>query len=522
MSTTVPSELLERQNVSPSSVHLTEELNPGPLQLCDYKPLPDTDGLTLVELDSAIAELESDIDFGKAHGADDMVLAMLRGDLSRYRAQHTRIKGEISGSRNSAGAHPTIDPAAFYGLAGEIVKAIEPYSESDPVAILTNTLVAFGNVVGPIPHFRVEFTNHYLALFIAQVGDTAKGRKGTGWSTPRRMFSDIDGVWAKDRCTGGLSSGEGLIFAVRDERYEKKPIRQKGRVIDYETVLVDEGVKDKRLMLIEEELAQALKVMGREGNILSAIARQAWDGGNLNPLTKSNPIKATGAHVSIIGHITKQELLRYLNETEQANGFANRFIWLMVYRSKFIANPTGIPEDTLFPLTARLRDRVEAARRVGCMVRSAGAEKVWSGVYPSLSEGKPGLIGMVCGRAEAQTMRLACLFALLDGSEIVDVDHLTAALALWDYSERSANTIFGQMLGDPTADRILAALIERGEMTETDIYNLFGRHKSSGEIDIALQALQRAGKAQAETRATAGRPVTIWRRCVKSEESEKS
>ena len=72
--------------------------------------------------------------------------------------------------------------------------------------------------------------------------------------------------------------------------------------------------------------------MSREGNTLSAIIRQAWDSGNLHPLTKNSPIRATDAHISIIGHITREELLRYLTETEQANGFANRFIWLMVYR----------------------------------------------------------------------------------------------------------------------------------------------------------------------------------------------
>ena len=42
----------------------------------------------------------------------------------------------------------------------------------------------------------------------------------------------------------------------------------------------------------------------------------------------------TDAHVSIVGHITKAELLRHLTETEAANGFANRFLWLMVRRSK--------------------------------------------------------------------------------------------------------------------------------------------------------------------------------------------
>jgi len=418
-------------------------------------------------------------------------------------------------------AKPVLSAEALHGLVGEIVRAIEPFSESDPVAVLSNTLVAFGNVVGPIPYFRVEHTRHHLNLFIAQVGETSKGRKGTGWSTPRRMYHDVDAAWSDGRVTGGLSSGEGLINAVRDARYEKKPIREKGRVVDYESVLIDDGVDDKRLMLIEEELSQALKVMAREGNILSAIIRQAWDHGNLNPLTKSNPIRATGAHISVIGHITTQELLRYMTETEQANGFANRFIWLMVYRSKCIPNPTGIPDKILCPLVDRLRDRVEAARRVGEMVRSDEAEKVWAGVYPELSEGKPGLLGMLLGRAEAQAMRLACLYALMEGCDVVGVDHLTAALALWDYSEKSAIAIFGELTGDTTADRILDALTEHGEMTETEIRDLFGRHKSSKQIDIALTALQRAGKAKPEAVATGGRPKTIWRCCANSDQSDK-
>jgi hypothetical protein len=193
----------------------------------------------------------------------------------------------------------------------------------------------------------------------------------------------------------------------------------------------------------------------------------------------------------------------------------------MVYRSKCIPNPVGVPDETLFPLINKLRDRVEAARRVGEMARTADAEKVWAGVYPELSEGKPGLIGRVLGRAEAQVMRLSCIYALMDGFERVGVDHLAAALALWDYSDKSAMTIFGEMNGDPTADRILAALNEHQEMTETNIRDLFGRHKSSNEIDRALSALKAAGKIKDEITATGGRPKTVWRRCDQSDQSDK-
>ena len=200
-----------------------------------------------------------------------------------------------------ADSWPTLHTNALHGLVGVLTLAIDPYTEADPVAVLLNILTAFGNVVGPHAHFRVEHTKHALRLFAVLVGLTAKGRKGISWSTPQHVFAAIDEGWAKDRVTSGLSSGEGLVYSVRDERWEKQPVRQKGRVVDYQRVLVDEGVADKRLLLVEEELSQALKVMSREGNILSPILRQAWDTGSLHrsqrtiPLVPQMPISVSSA-----------------------------------------------------------------------------------------------------------------------------------------------------------------------------------------------------------------------------------
>src|SRR5215510_13031140 len=92
---------------------------------------------------------------------------------------------------------PIAKPEAFFGLPGRIVDAIDPYTEAHRMAILSNTMVMFGNVTGRNPYFRVEYTEHHTNLFIGQAGRTSKGRKGTGNSTPRRMFSDVDSAWAK-------------------------------------------------------------------------------------------------------------------------------------------------------------------------------------------------------------------------------------------------------------------------------------------------------------------------------------
>ena len=139
------------------------------------------------------------------------------------------------------------------------------------------------------------------------------------------------------------------------------------------------------------------------------------------------------------------------------------------------------------------------------------AAKVWAEVYAELSADRPGLLGAVTARAEAQVIRLSLIFALLDSKDTIDTVHLEAAMAVWAYCDQSANLIFGDSLGDPVADDILIALRRNaGGMTRTDINNLFGRHRTSDQIDAALAMLLNLGRARFENKQTAGRPVETW------------
>jgi hypothetical protein len=145
----------------------------------------------------------------------------------------------------------------------------------------------------------------------------------------------VDLDWLSTRVKKGLSNGEGLIFHVRDARTDQREVKARaaGAPIEYESYLADHGVPDKRLLVVEHELATVLKRMGGETNTLSTVLREAWDSGTLSTLTRHSPLQATGAHVSVLGHITEAELRRYLTETDMANGFANRFLFLCVRRS---------------------------------------------------------------------------------------------------------------------------------------------------------------------------------------------
>ena len=401
---------------------------------------------------------------------------------------------------------------AYYGLAGDLVDAIEPQSEADPAALLVQTLAVVGNVVGRGPHFVAEADRHGTNIFAVIVGVTAKGRKGSSLSQVKLAIQEVDAQWASARVLSGLSSGEGLIWAVRDPIERRDPVKKNGRVVDYESVIADHGVEDKRLLDLETEFASVLRIIGREGSTLSATIRQAWDSGELRILNKNSPAKATGAHISIVGHITRDELRRYLDSTEVGNGFANRFLWTCARRSKVLPEIKRLEVVDLIPLIDRLRKAVEFARTVREMKRDNKARDLWIKVYPELSEGRPGLLGAVTSRAEAQVMRLACIYALLDCSPLIRVQHLRAALALWRYSEASARYIFGESLGDPVADELLRALRRnQNGVTRTEIRDLFGRNRASQEIDRALGALVEYGLVRRErNEPDNGRPPERW------------
>ncbi|MGO9750052.1 MAG: DUF3987 domain-containing protein [Solirubrobacteraceae bacterium] len=386
--------------------------------------------------------------------------------------------------------------AAFHGPAGEFVLRTEPHSEAHPMALLAQFLVAFGTACGRGAYYQVEADRHYPNEFCILVGPSAKGRKGSSWGHVRRALAEADPAFVDGCLASGLSSGEGLIAQVRDTIDETDA----------------DAPADKRRLVLEQEFAQVLKVLSREGNTLSPIVRQAWDGDALQTMVRNNPLRASAAHIGIIGHITKDELLRYLTATELANGFFNRFLLVAVDRSKLLPFGSALDANEL----ARVRDAVRLALRFADAHRALpldpAARERWIDIYTHLSAGQPGLAGAATARAEAHVVRLALIYALLDYSDTIGLEHLEAALAIWRYSADSSSWIFGDSLGDPTADEIWTATKERpAGVTRTDVSEMFSRNKKRREIERALSVLEDAGRLRRETRHPEhGRTAEIW------------
>jgi hypothetical protein len=407
-------------------------------------------------------------------------------------------------------------PAIWIGLAGEIVKLIEPHTEADPIAILGQLLVCFGNAVGRKAHWRVESTRHYANAFLCVVGNSSKARKGTSLDHVRWIMRQCDPTWEQLHMLSGLSSGEGLIWQVRDAIYCQEKDKKTGL---YAPQQVDPGISDKRALFLESEFGSTLQVLGRDGNSLGGIMRQAWDGGNLATATKVNPTRATGAHISVIGHVTCEELHRRMSLTDAANGFANRILWCCAKRSKFLPHGGQVPVGQSTEIVIRIKEAIEFAQlefEGDCVpiCRDHAANTLWEEVYPVLSEPKLGLLGAVTSRAEAQVMRLALIYALLDCSKWIRIHHLQAGLAFWKYCEEGAAYIFGDTLNNPDAEKLLRALIAAGPsgLTRTVIRNtVFGRHRSPAQINKALALLERGGLVAKTVNTATTATITTWK-----------
>ena len=312
-----------------------------------------------------------------------------------------------------------------------------------------------------------------------------------------------------------------MIATVRDAVYKREKVGGTPALGGggYQDVLVDAGIDDKRALFVEGEFGSVLASMRRDGNNLESKLRDAWDCLDvIQSNSKNNPSRTTEAHIALIAHITSAELRRRFSDESAANGFGNRVLWLCAKRSKYLPHGGAIHTVDFGDVDCQLRQAVAFARMefeedAVPLVLDPAAKRLWEEVYRSLSDPKPGLLGSITSRAEAQAKRLACLYALLDCSTWIRLHHLEAGLSLWKYCEQSAAYIFGDSLGDPDAEKLMAALDKAGK-DGLGLYEIrrkvFCGHRTSEQIARLLTSLSHAGAAFMEPDTSTKRPSTRW------------
>jgi len=406
---------------------------------------------------------------------------------------------------------PSMNSVAYHGIIADFIELATRTSEADPAAILATFLVRFGVECGSGVFMQVGDTKHRARLASVIVGASSKARKGTSGKPVERLFdfTNVNGqeiVNSARVSHGPFSSGEGIIYAIRDATTRWNPKTQTETIID-------NGVEDKRIFVLDEEFGGMLANTRREGNTLSMVIRQAWDSGSFDPLTKNNKITATGGHVGWISHITLQELLSKLDQSEVFNGFANRILWVCAKRQKLVPDPLPMPQSELESIQRHLLNILSRVGHGYEIKLGAEAKEAWGCTYyPKLTRDRPGLIGCVTNRGEAQALRLAMIYCLLDGETIITLDHLESGIAFWNYCFQSARHIFHGKQTDNRTQTIFEALQKAGALTGREIYGLFKNNISKEGLEAALAELMTSGQVIIEKQKNKkGAPTKLYR-----------
>ena len=429
--------------------------------------------------------------------------------VNRVKAEVTE---EVEVDADAARPAPASD-TAFYGPLGRLTLAMDGYSEADPIGLLVSLMTVVGCAMGRERRFHEGFAQG-ANLFVVQVGESGTGRKGTTLRLTRDILKPIFDLF--DISVGGFGSGESLVAAL------------------------DQQKPEPRALVIEEEFAGMLTTAARDSSILSQVMRRAFDGWPLERRTVAVQQKISDHHVSVLAHVTPVELRARLSTTEAANGFGNRFLWIYTGRTRIIPRPAD-PEDVCDPRDVQLvREAVAwsgttAAKKGSVAVnrRTSGvssislskdlywtddAREAWDEWYTSQESSRTGesLLDHVLSRASVHVLRLALVFALVDRARTIDVPHLQAALAVWDYSARSARYVFGTSTGNRNADALMRFLRREGaEVPWMEARRELGV-RTSADMDDAISSLVSTGLVEVVTKTSkqasgAGRKMRVIR-----------
>lgn len=409
---------------------------------------------------------------------------------------------------------PQLADVALAGPIGEAVAICAPECEASPISILLPALTIYGCMVGRRVVQDIGGSHHFLNLFGMLVGETGEGRKGTGNSVAHRIMSLVDPRFMTENVASGLSSGEGVIGRLADSKIAAGEIPR---------------IRDSRLHIAEEEAGTAFTRMKRDGNSLSGVMRQAWDGRPLSTLTRKDEggLIAKEPLVSVIMQVTPDELRTGLGDIELVNGFMNRFVLAWTERVRMLPFGRPVDPDSLRRPVAHLQQSLSKLPAEGKLELdwAPDARDLYaSAIYPSLRP-LPGRLAAMTARGAPIIRRLAGIYCIARGAVALSVEDLAAAVAIWNYSIASARYIYGGVVFSPLAQQLLDALEAAGDagLGLTGLRDAVGGQKiKKPSWDSALRELQLSRQVLAEREKTSGRTRTTLRLVRGGKDGEKS
>jgi hypothetical protein len=391
---------------------------------------------------------------------------------------------------------PVLGAAAFHGVVGDFLHTIEAETESALPAIGAMTLTRLGTLIGRRAALNIGEHRQHANLFVAIVGPTSSGAKGTADIASRKLIELVCPKFATVHEVGGFGSGEALFDDVADD--------------------VDPP-NEKRRVVTEDEFSVVLRVSRRESSILSEMIRKAFDYRPLQHRTRTGGKRwATDHHISVVGSTTPAELRALSAELDIENGWLNRFLFVDSRLVRLL--PFGGHFDPA--ALRRIANRIDTALGVleqrpainGIAVHyrldeGSAAAQLWAPWYGQVRDGVgSGALAAVTRRQHVQAARLAVIYAVLDQSLTIEPEHLRAGQAWCDFGVQTAANLFGPVAG--SALKLLVAIREMGEdgLDGRSQSAVFGRNVKAAVIEEFRRHLEALALVRTFSVSTGGRP----------------
>ena len=423
--------------------------------------------------------------------------------------QHRSLAGINQKQPDLTRSPPDVTSRMFPGLLDEVVHHCCDQSEAAPVAVAANCLVHFAALVGSVVYIPIGNERRRLNEFFLMVGPTGMG-KGSSWHGPKQIFrqteeclatrfterrkqgnsEDIDKYPELKIHTGGLSSSEGMAASLDDSE-----------------------VTDKRMLVCEPEFGNIMTQCQRQGNTLSAVMRNAYDGVDIKPLTKRNRVQVTEPYICLMANTTAQEFNRHdISNMLHHNGMLNRFLILWQHPPAPVPFPPPVADSHIEALAEAFADRILFARNYSYQTDyrktqprplslDPDAKSCWAAHYNKLIN-RPDCeqVTSLTRRHRLHALLLASYFALLDYRMSLSSDDIHTALDWCAYSHASVVYISNSQAEQYQAEgihllsgKILFAIRkiyqEQGKCSASDIYHWFRNKLRRKQLQASLEVL---------------------------------
>jgi len=305
---------------------------------------------------------------------------------------------------------PVLPEAAWHSLTREYREIVGPSTEASHAYHFACFVTAVGAALGRTVYIE-KAGRHYPNLFVVLVGKSGGARKGTALHFGMHL---AQALYQKIGIVKSLDSREGFL-----EHLAELEKQQEGRA----------GVSAIVYLAELRSLIEKTRMEGL-GNIVPMLC-DAYDcPQDLTVHTRKNPISVPFPTVSLCA-ATTQRWIEGLQMKDLEGGLGNRIMWVPGEPGRPIANPPARDQRRFSALVRNVRKQIAHwPQKHGTKFSlSPAAEARWEKIYAEIyaHHDEDQLIEILCQRLQNHCLKVALIWAALDGQPVIEQSHLEAA-----------------------------------------------------------------------------------------------